>query len=294
MTTVIAVEPNTLLRLGILQLLGKPTFDVSSRGIDYSQLFKTEPGQDSVDLILLSVPQVYDRVVELIAVAQRGYDPKRILLLSSTPALTYSLLNLPPIVAGYISKYSSREVLTASVMLVLAGGKCFPVQEAAQDAASEGNAQASATPRRRWYDKPTLPPAPASDDVQPGNLTASRSSAGSVGRQFAADNARDAAIRPKEAQHLSPSVIANEAEMLGVTPRQFEVLALLAKGCSIKGISRELNISIATTKVHAQTLYQRLGVHNRNAAIHTAFSHGATLGWSGLDVDVSGGNVVKS
>jgi DNA-binding NarL/FixJ family response regulator len=292
---VIAVEPNTLLRLGILQLLGKPTFDVSSRGIDYSQLFKTEPGQDSVDLILLSVPQVYDRVVELIAVAQRGYDPKHILLLSSTPALTYSLLNLPPIVAGYISKYSSREVLTASIMLVLAGGKCFPVQEAAQAEGSESAARdRSVTPRRRWYDKPTPPPSAATDIAQPDNLAAASGSFEPLSQRFAAHNVRDAAIRPKEAQHLSPSVIANEAEMLGVTPRQFEVLALLAKGCSIKGISRELNISIATTKVHAQTLYQRLGVHNRNAAIHTAFSHGATLGWSGLDVDVSGGNVAKS
>jgi DNA-binding NarL/FixJ family response regulator len=71
--------------------------------------------------------------------------------------------------------------------------------------------------------------------------------------------------------------------MLRLTRRQFEVLALLARGYSVKCVSRELGISAATTKVHTQTLYQRLGVHNSNAALHAAFANGATLGWYRLD-----------
>lgn len=71
-----------------------------------------------------------------------------------------------------------------------------------------------------------------------------------------------------------------ECEMLGLTPRQYEVLVLLARGYPMKTVGRYLNISVATAKAHTETLYQRLDVHNRNAAVYEAFSRGATLGWS--------------
>ena len=69
----------------------------------------------------------------------------------------------------------------------------------------------------------------------------------------------------------------DEARMLGITPRQYEVLVLLARGYPIKVICRHLNISPATTKGHLEALYQRLGVHNRNEAVFTAMAQGATL-----------------
>jgi DNA-binding NarL/FixJ family response regulator len=65
--------------------------------------------------------------------------------------------------------------------------------------------------------------------------------------------------------------------MLGITPRQYEVLVLLARGHSVKSISRHMAISIATVKSHAETLYKRLGVNNRNAAVYEAVSRGASL-----------------
>lgn len=289
MATVIAVEPNALLCLGILQLLEKLPFDVTSEGIDYSQLFKSAPGQDSVDLMLLSAPDVYDSVVELVAAAQRGYDPKRILLLSNTDALTYSLLNLPPTVAGYVSKYSSREVLGAAITLVLAGGKCFPVQDSSHRAENKDDDQESckptATQRRRWYDRQPPPPdGAAANDRQPANLLVP-----TAPQQFRVPRLADsdtcaASIGPDQVWPISPALAANEAKMLDLTPRQFEVLVLFARGYSIKSASRELGISMATTKTHAQTLYQRLDVHNRYAAIRAAFSRGATLGRSGLEI----------
>ncbi|MBO9354007.1 DNA-binding response regulator [Bordetella petrii] len=70
-----------------------------------------------------------------------------------------------------------------------------------------------------------------------------------------------------------------ESAALGLTPRQYEVLVLLARGYTLKAIGRHLNIAVATAKVHAETLYQRLQVHNRNEAVYTAISRGATLGW---------------
>ncbi len=278
MATVIVVEPNALLRLGILQLLQKMTFDIKSEGIDYTQLFRGTPDRPAMDLMLLSVPDVYDRMVELVNAAQLGCSPKRILLLSDTPTLKYSLLNLPPVLAGYISKYSSPDVLTAAIMLVLAGGKCFPSPDVVNNQRDgDPHNTNDATPRRRWYEKGLPPPQPASNEAQPDNLL----SAADTGFE------RRAAPRlPPEAgepQPISPALIASEAEMLSLTPRQYEVLALLARGYPIKSVSRELNISVATTKAHTETLYQRLSVHNRNAAVYAAFSRGATLGWRKTD-----------
>src|SRR3546814_19121997 len=118
MATVIAVEPNALLRLGILQLLEKMPCDITLDGIGYAQLFKSVPGQGGVDLMLLSVPDVYERMLELVAAAQRGYSPKRIILLSDTPTLTSSLLNLPSFLSGSISKPSSPDVPPPPLILV--------------------------------------------------------------------------------------------------------------------------------------------------------------------------------
>ncbi|MAO50074.1 MAG: hypothetical protein CML16_04230 [Pusillimonas sp.] len=81
---------------------------------------------------------------------------------------------------------------------------------------------------------------------------------------------------------VRPPKSRREHEMLGLTPRQYEVLVLLAQGHPMKMIGRKLNISVATAKAHTETLYQRLNVHNRNAAVYAAVSRGAKLGWASL------------
>lgn len=288
MVTVIAVEPDTLFRLGILQLLEKMTIDITGTGIDYAELFESTAARKHVDLMLLSVPDVYERVAELAAAAQQRFDPKHILLLSNTPALTYSLLNLPSAVAGYISKRSSPEALDAAIRLVLAGGKCFPERDQPNGQGNRRNENApgksAAKPRRRWYDKLPVPPVEPRDSAPPPNLPTRVSTATPASeRQSDILNAVAKSTKPGGTWPLPPALIAKEAEMLKLTRRQFEVLALLARGYSVKCVSRELGISTATTKVHTQTLYQRLGVHNSNAALHAAFENGATLGWYRLD-----------
>ena len=81
------------------------------------------------------------------------------------------------------------------------------------------------------------------------------------------------------AQLPCADLIESESTLLNLTPRQYIVLALLARGYPLKKISRELNISLATTKTHAEAIYLRLSVNNRNAAVYSAVSRGASLGW---------------
>ncbi|TAN27442.1 MAG: response regulator transcription factor [Castellaniella sp.] len=220
-------------------------------------------------------------MIELVSAAQQGYTPNRILLLSDTQTLPYSVLNLPPMLAGYISKYSSQDVLKTSIMLVLAGGKCFPHPDMFHQAgAGEGaiSPDCGAPPKRRWYDRHETPTSARIDEPQPDNLLHHPKAAPAAPKpQTELRQAELVGLTTSQA--LTPDLISREADMLHLTPRQYEVLALLAKGFPLKKISRELNISIATAKTHTEALYQRLSVNNRNAAVYAAVSRGATLGW---------------
>jgi DNA-binding CsgD family transcriptional regulator len=57
---------------------------------------------------------------------------------------------------------------------------------------------------------------------------------------------------------------------LGLTPRECEILLLLAAGQSTKEIARQLAISPNTAKTHLARVYQKLEVQRRTQAIHKA------------------------
>ncbi len=50
---------------------------------------------------------------------------------------------------------------------------------------------------------------------------------------------------------------------LGITPRQREVVALIAAGCSNEEVAQRLEISPRTAKAHSDALRQKLGVPRR-------------------------------
>lgn len=252
MATVIVVEPHALLRFGILQHLIDVFPESLIQGVDYSSLSGQTSAKVESDLVLLSVA-VHEDAVELANAAQRTYTPKRMLLLSDHATMPGTWRDLPPVVAGYVPKSASPDVLVASIRLVLVGGRCFqsllsvPGPKAMGPRAVANNSKAIKAWPLNVRHESDLPP----------------------------DTIMKAAV---------PSVsLANiEAKMLRITPRQYEVLVLLARGYPIKTVSRQLNISVATAKAHTETLYQRLDAHNRNQAVYTAVSRGATLGWQQL------------
>ena len=57
------------------------------------------------------------------------------------------------------------------------------------------------------------------------------------------------------------------AKSIGLSPRQTEILALLAEGCNIKSIEERLVISAHTAKSHIYSIYQKAGVHSRQEII---------------------------
>lgn len=61
---------------------------------------------------------------------------------------------------------------------------------------------------------------------------------------------------------------------LGLTQRESEVLALVVSGHSNKGIAAQLVISDDTVKTHIRSLYRKLDVQDRGAAIAVALREG--------------------
>jgi DNA-binding NarL/FixJ family response regulator len=64
----------------------------------------------------------------------------------------------------------------------------------------------------------------------------------------------------------------------GVTPRELEVLDLLAAGRRPKEIAAELTISQKTVATHIQHLLEKVGVHSRAELIARAYLHGMVTG----------------
>jgi DNA-binding NarL/FixJ family response regulator len=59
-----------------------------------------------------------------------------------------------------------------------------------------------------------------------------------------------------------------------LTPRELEVLQLLARGFSVSAIAREIFVSESTAKTHISKIYEKLGASNRADAIMKAVRSG--------------------
>ncbi len=59
-----------------------------------------------------------------------------------------------------------------------------------------------------------------------------------------------------------------------LTPRELEILSLVAKGAANGHIARTLWVTEQTVKFHLSNIYRKLGVANRTQASHYAFLHG--------------------
>ncbi len=59
-----------------------------------------------------------------------------------------------------------------------------------------------------------------------------------------------------------------------LTPRQIEILQLMADGVPVQDIAKQLNMSPYTLRTHVQNILTRLGVHTKLEALAVAIRHG--------------------
>jgi DNA-binding NarL/FixJ family response regulator len=74
---------------------------------------------------------------------------------------------------------------------------------------------------------------------------------------------------------MRPSSATSDKDAL--TPRELEVLALIAEGASNKLIARRLGISVHTAKFHVAEVLEKLGAHSRAEAVAIAARLGLVL-----------------
>jgi len=72
-------------------------------------------------------------------------------------------------------------------------------------------------------------------------------------------------IARKVVEHFN-QIKSQTADLEKLTPREHEVLALLAKGFLYKEISHQLGISLHTFRTHQRAIYEKLHVHSRTEA----------------------------
>jgi LuxR family maltose regulon positive regulatory protein len=70
------------------------------------------------------------------------------------------------------------------------------------------------------------------------------------------------------------SVSSSHEIPVALTPREFEILQLIAAGLSNKAIQEKLILSKNTVRTHIKNLYSKLGVHSRTQAVQQARENG--------------------
>lgn len=63
-------------------------------------------------------------------------------------------------------------------------------------------------------------------------------------------------------------------EALFLTPRETDVVRLLASGCTYSQIADRLGVSLHTVVAHIKNAYRKLDVHNGRAAVMRALQLG--------------------
>jgi len=70
----------------------------------------------------------------------------------------------------------------------------------------------------------------------------------------------------------------------GLTPREVEVLALIARGASNRRVAQALGISAKTAGTHIERIYSKIGASTRSTATLFAMQHGLLDTFEPLDL----------
>ncbi len=124
------------------------------------------------------------------------------------------------------------------------------------------------------------------DDPAPEHVFSSleRGYAGCISKDASGEAVRRAIIAVAAGQTLldphAQTLLAREIRLRGkddrplLTPREQQVLGLMAAGRTAPSIARSLHLSTATVKTHLLHLYEKLGVTERAAAVAEAMRWG--------------------
>jgi DNA-binding NarL/FixJ family response regulator len=252
---VLAADDQRVVREGLAMLLGLlPDVEVVGTAADGEEAVALATAtQPDVVLMDLRMPHL-DGAAATRRLRERCPDVRVIVL--TTYADDRSVIDaLRAGARGYLTKDAGAEEIRRALHDVTSG-------RAVIDPAVQGHlVDAIAAPG----EAPTAPAAstvPAAPTVPAGTVPASTVSAGP-----------GALTSPVTDPTPDPQVLAAN---LGLTPREGEVLALIAEGLSNVEIAGRLVVSEATVKSHVNHLLAKIGVRRRAQAVSVAYQHGLT------------------
>lgn len=117
---------------------------------------------------------------------------------------------------------------------------------------------------RHWLDvcAVSLDDVPAEPDLQQLIVTAHRELS-----RLAETLVADAQPTASTSDTISETVQANQALIEPLTPRELEVLHLIAEGHANQAIADQLIVTVGTVKAHTNNIYGKLSVGNRTQAV---------------------------
>lgn len=127
---------------------------------------------------------------------------------------------------------------------------------------------------QRWQQQGRMTPVAilsASDSNLDAQTAISAGALGFIPKSANSDELRQAVTRVLLGETLPPPSPSEKSQL---TPRQQEILLLLANGLPNKAISRQLGVSEDTVKTHLKALFQELDAHNRTACVSAARQRG--------------------
>jgi DNA-binding NarL/FixJ family response regulator len=91
-----------------------------------------------------------------------------------------------------------------------------------------------------------------------------------------AANAGQPTLHPKAQRHLMKEIATppQPSPLDALTPREREVLTLIARGLGNKQIAGRLSLSVGTVKGYVSAIFEKLGVQDRTRAALLAVKHG--------------------
>jgi DNA-binding NarL/FixJ family response regulator len=250
---VLAADDQRVVREGLAMLLGLlPDVEVVGTAADGQEaLTLAEQTQPDVVLMDLRMPHL-DGAAAARQLRERCPDVRVIVL--TTYADDRSVIDaLRAGARGYLTKDAGAE----------------EIRRALHDV-TRGRAVIDPAVQAHLVDAIAAPPNPG----LPGAPDATSTSADSMTPASPAtpEAATPASLAPSATRAIpDPQVLAHN---LGLTPREGEVLALIAKGLSNAEIAGHLFVSEATVKSHVNHLLGKISVRGRAQAVSVAYQHG--------------------
>jgi DNA-binding NarL/FixJ family response regulator len=256
---VLAADDQRVVREGLAMLLSLlPDVEVVGTAADGEEAVRLATAtQPDVVLMDLRMPHL-DGAAATRRLRERCPDVRVIVL--TTYADDRSVIDaLRAGARGYLTKDAGAEEIRRALHDVTSGRAVIDpaVQAHLVDAiAAPGNA----------------PTAPAAPTASAGNVPAGIDPANTVSAGTVPAGA-GALTSPATDPLPDPQVLVAN---LGLTPREGEVLALIAEGLSNLEIAGRLVVSEATVKSHVNHLLAKIGVRGRAQAVSVAYQHGLT------------------